>query len=157
MVKLGEVLVKIMKRIDALEEKIAKVEKNLTITGIEYGAFSTSSSARTSSIQSPSDGRGGAKKENDDNVNEIDKSNLIAEIQEAQRRKVEEDPVKRQKLQEQRKEKEDLLKASIMKAQSAVNTVNNETTNTTSDEVKDENEKSDEVKVEKEKSVEDRF
>ncbi|WP_371806373.1 hypothetical protein [Candidatus Lokiarchaeum ossiferum] len=157
MVKLGEVLVKIMKRIDVIEEKMTKIEKNLAITGIEYGGFSTSSSARTSSIQSPSNGRGAAKNENDDNVNEIDKSNLIAEIQEAQRRKVEEDPIKRQKLQEKRKEKEDLLKASIMKAQSAVNTVNNETTNTISDELKDDKEKLDEIKVEKEKSVEDRF
>lgn len=164
MVKLGEALVKVLTQINALENKLAKLEKNLAVSGVEYGAFGNSRSANTSPIHSPliekenvkDDIKKEVKEEKINKKDEADKSALIAEIQEAQRRKVEEDPEKRHALQEQRKAKEDLLKASIMKAQGIVSPTT-DPTDGTSDDFEEEDPVEEKDPVEKKDPVEDRF
>ena len=52
-VKLGEAVVKILTRMDEIEKKLGKCEKNIAISGLEYVAFDTSRSEKTSMSKKP--------------------------------------------------------------------------------------------------------
>ena len=94
---LGNALVKIYNRIGAIEKKIIKLEANVAIPGIETGRFRMNFPSQEkkgdSTIKSSS---------REKSTIADDKSALIAEIQEAQKRKIEVNPEKRKILSEKR-------------------------------------------------------
>lgn len=136
-VKIGEAVVKVLTRINELEKKLLKLEKNFTISGMEFGAISKPQSIDTSIFKSSTtvkqdimeDGLSTEAKTSRETT-KVEKSALIAEIQEAQRRKVEKDPNKRKEFIDQKENKENLLKASILKAQEAMQAPPKEAENT---------------------------